>query len=96
MEGATEDIVANLKWLGLDFEGDPIYQSERKEIYEKYAEELVKKSVAYKSEGAIWFKIPKTGQVKFTDLIGGREVTFDLKVFVANAPESANACWHCE
>ncbi len=79
VEGATEDIVTNMKWLGLNFEEPFVVQSERKEIYKEYADGLVKKGVAYESDGAIWFKMPQTGQLKLTDLIGGREVTFDLK-----------------
>ncbi|MCR4305923.1 MAG: glutamate--tRNA ligase [Candidatus Daviesbacteria bacterium] len=76
--GATEDIIQNINWLGLDFDEEPIIQSERKEIYQKYAKELTDKGLAYEQEGAIWFKMPKEGQVKFTDLIGGREVSFNL------------------
>ena len=77
--GATEDIIANMKWLGLNFEEPLIIQSERKEIYKKYADELVKKDVAYEKDGAIWFRMPKGGQLEFTDLIGNREVVFDLR-----------------
>lgn len=75
---AQEDIIKNLKWLGLNFDGQPIIQSERKEIYQKYAKELVNKEAAYKQDGAIWFRMPKEGEVKFTDLIGKREVVFNL------------------
>lgn len=79
VEGAVEDIVNNMKWLGLDFDEKPIFQSERKEIYAKYAQELIDKNIAYKKEGAIWFKMPSRGQLKFKDIIGNREVVFDLK-----------------
>ncbi len=75
---ATKDIIENLKWLGLNFDGEPVIQSERKEIYQKYAKELVDKGVAYEADGAIWFKVPKVGQVRFTDLIGNREISFNL------------------
>ncbi|KKR80006.1 MAG: Glutamate-tRNA ligase [Candidatus Daviesbacteria bacterium GW2011_GWA1_41_61] len=77
VEGATEDIIDSLKWLGLDFEG-LVIQSERKELYQKYARELVDKGMAYEQEGAIWFKIPKDGKVEFNDLIGSRKVVFDF------------------
>ncbi|OGE19060.1 hypothetical protein A3J19_00305 [Candidatus Daviesbacteria bacterium RIFCSPLOWO2_02_FULL_41_8] len=79
VSGATEDIIANMRWLGLNFEEPPIIQSDRKEIYKQYANELVKEGAAYEKDGAIWFKMPQTGQLKFTDLIGNREVVFDLK-----------------
>ncbi len=74
---ATEDIIESMKWLGLNFEG-PVVQSERKDMYSKYAKELVEKGAAYEKDGAIWFKMPQEGKVEFTDLIGNRHVTFDL------------------
>ncbi|MBI2019186.1 glutamate--tRNA ligase [Candidatus Daviesbacteria bacterium] len=75
---AQEDIIAGLKWLGLEFDGEPIIQSERKDLYQKYAKELVDKGLAYESDGAVWFKMPKEGEVRFKDLIGEREVVFNL------------------
>lgn len=76
---AQPDIIASLKWLGLEFEGEPIVQSERKDLYQKYAKELINKGFAYENEGAIWFKMPNKGEVKFKDLIGEREVVFNLE-----------------
>ncbi len=78
VEGAVEDIIQSLRWLGLNFDGEPVIQSERKELYQKYAKELIEKGVAYEQDGAIWFTMPKKGQVRFTDLIGKREISFDL------------------
>lgn len=75
---AQEDIIRNLKWLGIQFDGEPIIQSQRKEIYQKYAKELVDKGLAYEQEGAVWSKMPKEGQIKFTDLVGHREISFNL------------------
>lgn len=75
---AQEDIIKNLKWLGIQFDGEPIIQSQRKEIYQKYAKELVDKGLAYEQEGAVWSKMPKEGQIKFTDLVGHREISFNL------------------
>lgn len=77
VEGATEDIIASLKWLGLNFD-DLVVQSERKDLYQKYAKELVEKGSAYEKDGAIWFKIPSEGKVEYTDLVGNRKVVFDL------------------
>ncbi len=55
VEGAVEVILQTLKQTGLDYdegpevggEHGPYVQSERKEIYKKYAEELVAKGAAY-------------------------------------------------
>ncbi len=52
---AVPDMVASLRWLGLDFDegpevgGDygPYYQSERLELYNRYAEQLVSEGHAY-------------------------------------------------
>src|SRR3989338_1900994 len=45
--GSLENILDGLKWLGLDFDEGPIFQSERLAIYKKYALELVEKNHAY-------------------------------------------------
>jgi len=55
VEGAVENLISTLKWIGLDFDegqgkgGDcgPYMQSERLDIYKKYADELVNKNRAY-------------------------------------------------
>lgn len=55
VEGAEEDIINSLKWAGMDIdegpgkEGDfgPYRQSERQEIYEKYAKQLIEEGHAY-------------------------------------------------
>jgi glutamyl-tRNA synthetase len=47
IEGAEERILKTLKDYGLNFDEQPYRQSERLEIYKKYAEELVQKKAAY-------------------------------------------------
>ena len=55
VEGAVENLIESLKWCGLDFdeglgkdgEYGPYMQSERLDIYKKYAEELIEKGKAY-------------------------------------------------
>ncbi len=55
VEGATELILETLTWLGLDWDegpqvgGDngPYFQTERKEIYLKWAQKLIDKGLAY-------------------------------------------------
>ncbi len=54
-EGALDEIFTSLRWMGLDWDegpevgGDcgPYFQSERLELYKKYADELVEKGLAY-------------------------------------------------
>lgn len=45
--GSLENILESLKWLGLDFDEGPIFQSERLNIYKKHAQDLVDKGHAY-------------------------------------------------
>jgi glutamyl-tRNA synthetase len=55
MEGAEEELMAGLRWLGLEWDegpdvgGDygPYHQTERREIYAKYARQLVESGHAY-------------------------------------------------
>ncbi|SMO54864.1 glutamate--tRNA ligase [Fodinibius sediminis] len=55
VEGAEEDIINSLVWTGMDFDEGPgkpggvgpYRQSERKDIYEEYAEQLVEQGQAY-------------------------------------------------
>jgi len=73
--GSAEDIIETLKWLGLEFDEGPIYQSKRLKIYQKYAQELIDKGLAYKKDGAIWFKTVKDGETSWTDLAGNKTIT---------------------
>lgn len=77
VEGSIEDIKATLEWLGLNFDGEPILQSERKEIYQQQAKKLVEKGAAYEQDGAIYFKTIKEGKTSITDVVGDRKIEFD-------------------
>jgi len=55
VEGAVENLLKTLEWVGIDFdegprigvESEPYFQSQRLEIYKKYADELISKGKAY-------------------------------------------------
>ncbi len=47
VKGAEEHIQDSLRWLGLKFDEGPIKQSERKYLYKKCIDELIKKGLAY-------------------------------------------------
>jgi glutamyl-tRNA synthetase len=47
VEGATENIMQSLKWLGMDWDEGPFFQSQRLDMYEKYAQQLVNEGLAY-------------------------------------------------
>lgn len=43
----AEQIISDLKFLGFEFDGDVVYQSEREKIYEKYEKELESMGLVY-------------------------------------------------
>lgn len=64
-----DEILESLKWLGLHWDEKIYFQSERFEVYRKYADKLLKEDKAYKDGDAILFKMPKGEKVWFYDLI---------------------------
>ncbi|HID93514.1 MAG TPA: glutamate--tRNA ligase [bacterium (Candidatus Stahlbacteria)] len=46
-EKMTAIIMESLKWLGLTWDEEPVFQSKRLHLYRKYAEQLVKKRACY-------------------------------------------------
>ena len=64
---ATDVILSGLRWLGLDWDegpgrGDfgPYFQSQRGDIYQRRAQELKDKGLAYEAEGAVKFKMERS------------------------------------
>jgi glutamyl-tRNA synthetase len=47
VEGAVEVILDSLKWLGMDWDEGPVYQSQRLDMYREYGEKLVSEGRAY-------------------------------------------------
>lgn len=76
---AVETIINGLKWLGLDWDEGPFFQSQRLEIYKKYARQLLQEGKAREIEGgAIQFICPKE-KITVHDLIRG-PIEFDLSL----------------
>lgn len=71
-----DEILKDLKWIGIDWDEGPFFQSERSTNYLKYAEELLNKGLAYKEGEAIIFKVPKAKEVKINDIVHG-EISFN-------------------
>ena len=89
--GAEKVVIDSLNWLGLKYDEGPdvggkygpYRQSERIDLYKKYAKQLQDQDLAYKKEGAVWFKIPQ-GKTSWNDLVRGK-IEFDnsqIKDFV--------------
>ncbi|MBI2597251.1 glutamate--tRNA ligase [Candidatus Daviesbacteria bacterium] len=81
--GSEFEIYETLKWLGFEYnEGPdiggsfgPYKQSERLDIYKKYSDELLEKGLSFKDEGAVRFRINKSGQASYHDLVGDKDIT---------------------
>ena len=85
VEGGERSQLDNLKWLGIDWDesfdvgGDygPYRQLERLDLYNKYAEILLEKGLAYKdyredsTNYAIRFKSPEDKEYIFDDMVRG-------------------------
>jgi len=85
VEGGEESQLTYLKWLGLEWQEapdiggnfGPYRQLERLDIYQKYANELLKRGLAYKEyredsdKFAIRFKVPQNTTYTFDDIVRG-------------------------
>ena len=67
-----EEILEDLKWLGLDWDEEPVFQSRRFGVYRDKAEELLAAGKAYKDGEAVLFKVEPGRTIAFDDLIHGR------------------------
>ncbi|MCK9379030.1 MAG: glutamate--tRNA ligase [Candidatus Moranbacteria bacterium] len=47
VEGSMERMIEDLRWAGLEFDGEPYIQSERLEIYKEYVQRLINEGKAY-------------------------------------------------
>lgn len=43
----TDSILASMRWLGLDWDGEPVYQTRRTDIYNAYIDKLLESGHAY-------------------------------------------------
>lgn len=74
-----QSIMDGMKWLGLDWDEGPdkggafgpYRQSERINLYKKYAQQLLDSGHAYEQDGAIFFKVPTGEKVAFNDVVYG-------------------------
>lgn len=67
-----DEIMLDLKWLGLDWDEEPIKQSGRFEVYRKAAEDLVKAGKGYREGEAYIFKVEKGRTIEVDDMIHGK------------------------
>jgi glutamyl-tRNA synthetase len=67
-----DEILEDLKWLGLDWDEEPLFQSKRFGVYREKAAELLSAGKAYKDGDAVLFKVEPGRTIAFDDLIHGR------------------------
>ncbi len=69
----TEAIKDGLKWLGIEWDGPEIYQSQRTALYQAKAQQLINEGHAYVGEGgAVFFRMPTEGTLAVRDHVKGK------------------------
>jgi glutamyl-tRNA synthetase len=79
----TQVILDGLRWLGLDWDEDPIFQGARVARHQQVADQLLKEGKAYMEEDAIRLRVPP-GELAWDDAVHGR-ISFkgeDIRDFV--------------
>lgn len=79
----TEGILESLKMLGMNWDGQPIFQSQRSDLYNGAIDRLIKEGKAYldpQGSGAVFFKMPPEATIYVPDRIKG-----NVPINVANA-----------
>ncbi len=70
-----DEILRDMRWLGMDWDGEPIFQSKRFALYRQKAEELLAAEKAYKEGEAIIYRMEKGRTIEVRDMIHGT-ITF--------------------
>jgi glutamyl-tRNA synthetase len=67
-----DEILEDLKWIGVDWDEEPLHQSQRFDVYREKAEEILAKGKAYKEGEAVIFKVEKGRPIEVDDMIHGK------------------------
>jgi glutamyl-tRNA synthetase len=73
-----EQILDAMRWLELDYDEGPFFQSERVDRHKEEIARLVDEGHAYFDEGAVRLRVPDEGETVVPDLIRG-DITFQHK-----------------
>jgi glutamyl-tRNA synthetase len=71
-----DEIMEDLRWLGIDWDEGPLFQSERIPEYAKFATALLDKGLAYREGQAVIFRVEKSREIKINDIVHG-EIVFN-------------------
>ncbi len=67
-----DNIFRSLEWLGIDWDGEPVRQSQRGHLYDDAVERWLDEGRAYVDDGAVRFRVPDDGVTAWDDLVRGR------------------------
>jgi len=67
-----EEILEDLRWLGLDWDEELLFQSRRFAVYREKAEELVAAGKAYREGDAVLYRVEPGRTIAYDDMIHGR------------------------
>ena len=75
-QAAIDTLLDCMRWLGLDYDEQEVYQSQQIERHLAVAEDLVGRGLAYKDNKGgggecVIFRMPTTGHLTYTDLVKG-------------------------
>ena len=71
VDQATEQILASLAWLGLDWDGEATFQLDNAPAHASATEVLLSTGAAYEDDGAVRLRVPDEGATGWTDLVKG-------------------------
>ncbi|MED5173956.1 MAG: glutamate--tRNA ligase family protein [Actinomycetota bacterium] len=69
-----DNIYRALEWLQIDFDGEPVRQSERTDLYNDAVERWLSDDLAYVDDGAVRFRVPNQGTTSWEDAVRGNVV----------------------
>ena len=69
-----DNIYRSLEWLRIDFDGEPVRQSERTDLYNDAVEQWLADDLAYVDDGAVRFRVPNQGTTAWEDIVRGNVV----------------------
>ena len=69
-----DNIFRALEWLQIDFDGEPVRQSERTDLYNDAVERWLSDDLAYVDDGAVRFRVPNQGTTSWEDAVRGNVV----------------------
>jgi len=75
-----DEILEDLAWLGMDWDGKLVFQSHRFDVYREKARELLARGKAYLEGEAIIFKVEPGRTIEINDLIHGK-IIFQTETF---------------